>query len=55
MRIGANGNEVTPYDPEPQPTMGKQPNLSGDLADQFLRLVCVENILSSEDEPERNT
>jgi len=54
-RIGAYKNEVTPYTPEPEPTMGKQPNLSGDLADQFLRLVCVEDIMSAEDEPERNT
>lgn len=54
-RIGAYRNEVTPYDPEPAPTMGKQPNLSSDPADQFLRLVCVEQIMSDEDEPERNT
>lgn len=54
-RIGAYRNEVTPYDPEPAPTMGKQPNLASDPADQFLRLVCVEQIMSDEDEPERNT
>jgi hypothetical protein len=54
-RIDAYKNQVTPYDPEPAPTMGKQPNLSADLADQFLRLVCVETIMSSESEPERNT
>src|SRR3569832_2498125 len=41
-RIGAYKHEVTPYDPEPEPTMGKQPNQSADPADQFLRLVCVE-------------
>jgi hypothetical protein len=53
-RIGAPKEEVTPYG-EPHATMGKQPNLSHDPADQILRLVCVESILSSADEPARNT
>ncbi|MEP6861804.1 MAG: hypothetical protein ABJE66_14350 [Deltaproteobacteria bacterium] len=54
-RIGAYKNEVNRGESEAEPTMGKQPNLSADPADQFLRLVCVEQILSSESEPERNT
>jgi hypothetical protein len=35
--------------------MGKQPNISHDPADQILRLVCVDTIMSDDDEPERNT
>ena len=54
-RIGAPRNEVTPYTQVPEPTMGKQPNLSHDPADQIFRLVCVEEVLSSESEPERDT
>ena len=54
-RIGAYKNEVSRGETEAEPTGGKQPNLSSDPADQFLRLVCVETILSDQDEPERNT
>lgn len=52
-RIGADKRRV--YKEEAEPTMGKQPNLAHDPADQILRLVCVENIMASENEPERNT
>lgn len=38
-----------------EPTMGKQPNLTHDPADQILRLVCQERILGVTDEPDRNT
>jgi len=52
-RIGSDKRRV--YKEEAEPTMGKQPNLAHDPADQILRLVCVENILSSEAEPWENT
>lgn len=54
VRIGAPTN--THYASSPaEPTMGKQPNLAHDPADQILRLVCVERIMADHDEPERNT
>jgi len=54
VRIDAPTN--THYASSPaEPTMGKQPNLAHDPADQILRLVCVERIMSDADEPERNT
>jgi hypothetical protein len=54
-RIGEQPSIIRYGDKEAEPTMGKQPNLSHDPTDQILRLVCVEQILSSESEPERNT
>jgi hypothetical protein len=53
--VGAEKREVYRSEKEAEPTGGKQPNLSHDLVDQVARLVCVEEILSSETEPERNT
>src|SRR5450432_4122481 len=54
-RIGAYKNEVNRGETEAAATAGKQPNLAQDPADQILRLVCVEEIYSSEDEPDRDT
>ncbi|HUJ58713.1 MAG TPA: hypothetical protein VLX92_09480 [Kofleriaceae bacterium] len=52
--VNARKEQVTPYG-EPEPVTGKQPNLAHDPADQVLRLVCVERILSSANEPGENT
>jgi hypothetical protein len=54
-RIGEQASIIRYGDKEAEPTMGKQPNIAQDPADQVLRLVCVEQILSSGEEPERNT
>lgn len=55
VRIGAPTEPIRGSNTDADPTMGKQPNLAHDPADQVLRLVCVDTILSDADEPERNT
>jgi len=55
VRIGAPTEPTRGGQTEADPTQGKQPNLSHDPADQILRLVCVDTIMSDADEPERNT
>ena len=53
--VSAHTNSVGYNETDAEPTMGKQPNVSHDPADQILRLVCVDTIMSDDDEPERNT
>lgn len=55
VRIGAPTEPPRGGNSEADPTEGKQPNLSHDPADQILRLVCVDTIMSLAQEPERNT
>lgn len=54
-RIGAPTEPIRGRHTDADPTMGKQPNLAHDPADQILRLVCVDTILADADEPHRNT
>ncbi|MDQ3368284.1 MAG: hypothetical protein M3680_22900 [Myxococcota bacterium] len=54
VRIEAPSNHRA-SDGDAEPTLGKQPNLAHDPADQILRLICVERIMADHDEPGRNT
>lgn len=55
VKIGAPSEPIRGSQVDADPTMGKQPNLAHDPADQILRLVCVDTIMADADEPERNT
>lgn len=55
VKIGAPTEPIRGRHADADPTVGKQPNLSHDPADQILRLVCVDMIMADDDEPHRNT
>ena len=46
VKIGAPSEPIRGSQKDADPTMGKQPNISHDPADQILRLVCVDTIMS---------